>query len=179
MGDPGVLRTASFDPKVKAYWLISGTVVCAVTVVGIPLIPVYLILGHFLLNAYLKRLSCVLTPRSLEIKKGILSRTESTVPLEKITDLQMFQGPIMRAMGLHGFRVETAGQSSGATGYLLNMIGIEDTEGFRTAVLSQRDSLSEGGGRVAPPAPAHDDSVLVEIRDALLRIEQSLGDRSG
>ena len=70
--------------------------------------PVVMLITLLVMDRYLDRLSCTLTERTLEIRKGLLNRVESTVPLEKITDLQMFQGPIMRMLGLHGFRLETA-----------------------------------------------------------------------
>ncbi|MEQ8317310.1 MAG: PH domain-containing protein [Phycisphaerales bacterium] len=179
-----VLREASFDPKLSTYHLISGTIVLVVCIVTIPLAVVYLLVGKILIDKYIERMSCTLTERTLEIRKGWLNRVESTIPLEKITDLQMIQGPIMRAMGLHGFKVETAGQSSGPGGHLVSLIGIVDAPGFREAVLDQRDELSEGrsrrssGGPEAPAAvPAESSAALDDIRATLHRIEKLLQHR--
>lgn len=179
MSDHSILREASFDrAAIKKYYLWQPTIVMACTIVLIPVIPFVLLAVVLLMDKYLDRLSCTLTDRTLEIRKGLLNRIESTVPLEKVTDLMMFQGPIMRMLGLHGFRLETAGQSAGATGYLVNMIGISDTPGFRKAVLAQRDRVVAGTARVGSDdfAGADRPDVLVEIRDALLRIEQKLGE---
>ena len=89
--------------------------------------------------------------------KGVLTKVESTIPLTKITDLQMHQGPIM-PFGLKAFRVETAGQSSGAGGHLVDMVGIIDPEDFRAAVLAQRERLEDGGAPLAvEPARAGDE----------------------
>jgi len=182
------LREASFDPKLASYHLLTGTILFVVLIVTIPLAIVYFFVGRYFIDKYIERMSCTLTERSLEIRKGWISRVESTIPLEKITDLQMVQGPIMRAMGLHGFKVETAGQSSGPGGHLVSMIGIVDAPGFREAVLDQRDALSEGKGRSTPPAdqlhaaPVLDGSgsaeVLGDIRASLHRIEKLLEHRS-
>jgi putative membrane protein len=184
MSDHPVLREAEFDrAAIKKYYLWQPAIIMACTVVLIPVIPVVMLITVLIMDKYLDRLGCTLTERTLEIRKGLLNRVESTVPLEKITDLQMFQGPIMRMLGLHGFKLETAGQSAGPGGSLVNMIGIADTPGFRRAVLDQRDRMSDSGGKrrpagVAGAGPEIDESaVLVEIRDALLRIEQRLGDR--
>jgi putative membrane protein len=184
MTDHPVLREAAFDrAAIKKYYLWQPTIILACTVVMIPAIPIVLIVTMLVMDKYLDRLSCTLTERTLEIKKGLLNRVESTVPLEKITDLQMFQGPIMRWLGLQGFKLETAGQSSSPGGSLVNMIGIADTPGFRKAVLDQRDRLADGGlkRRGAPADPARPEideaAVLAEIRDALLRIERGLTDR--
>ncbi len=180
MSDHSVLRTSEFDSSVKKYYLVQPIIVLTLTIIGIPFIPLVLLITFFFLDKYLASLECTLTERTLEIKRGIFNRVESTIPLEKITDLQMYQGPIMRMFGLHGFKVETAGQSATATGSLVNMLGIKDTPGFRKAVLDQRDRLAASQGAPASQAPsdqpAADDAtaLIAEIRDALLRIENKL-----
>lgn len=176
-----VLREASFDPKLPTYYLLSGTLVLVVLIVTIPLAVVYFIVGKFFIDRYIERMRCTLTERTLEIRKGLFNRVESTVPLEKITDLQMVQGPIMRFFGLHGFKVETAGTSSGPGAHLVSLVGIVDAPGFRQAVLDQRDALADGRAstpRVDAPRPALPDesaALLVQIRDSLVRIEAKLG----
>lgn len=184
MPDHPVLREATFDrAAIKKYYLWQPTIIMLCTVVLIPAIPVVLIITLLFIDKYLDRLSCTLTERTLEIKKGLLNRVESTVPLENVTDLQMYQGPIMRMLGLQGFKLETAGQSSGPGGSLVNMIGIVDTHAFRAAVLAQRDRMSESGGKRRPAASdsaaetLDEAAVLVEIRDALLRIERKFDER--
>ena len=182
-----VLREASFDPKLSSYLLLSGVIVLVVCIITIPLALVYFVVGKLFIDKYIERLSCTLTERTLEIRKGWINRVESTIPLEKITDLQMVQGPIMRAMGLHGFKVETAGQSAGPGSHLVSMIGIVDASGFREAVLDQRDAVSEGRVRSTQPAdhtseaPSIDAAasaeVLTDIRDSLHRVEKLLSQR--
>ncbi len=188
MPDHPVLRTAEFNrANLKKYWLWQPVLICICTVVLIPVLPFALLITWLLVDKYLDRLSCELTTKTVEVRKGILNRVESTVPLEKITDVQYYQGPIMRMLGLEGFRVETAGQSAGATGYLVNMIGIEDTRGFRQAVLAQRDALASGGATTPAPAeapaasaqPAGSPGTLEEIRDILARMERKLTDAEG
>jgi putative membrane protein len=183
MADHPVLRQAEFDPKVKKYMLLSPVFVLTILIVTIPLAILWYIIAGFFVDRIVENWSCTLTERTLDIKKGIWNKTESTIPLEKITDLQMFQGPIMRYFGLHGFKVETAGQSSTAGGALVNMIGIVDTQGFRKAVLAQRDRLHDrdtgSAPRVAPSEPGAQSSseqvdLLREMRDTLARIETHL-----
>ena len=187
MSEPKILWNADFDPKVKSYYLWSTTVFLCITIIGIPIAILYLIFGNWLITKHLENLGCTLSERTLEIKKGILNKTESTIPLEKITDLQMFQGPIMRHFGLHGFKVETAGQSSPTGGALVNLIGIVDTKDFRQAVLDQRDRTNASASPVAAIAqsaiPTLNDpqttELLTDIRDSLQRIEQNFTNNSG
>tara|TARA_R110000744_G_scaffold119634_2_gene223102 strand:+ start:1935 stop:2495 length:561 start_codon:yes stop_codon:yes gene_type:complete len=185
MSEPTVLWDATFDKRVKPYYLWPTSIILCITIIGIPFAIVYILLGNWLIQKHLNNMGCTLNQRTLEIKKGILNKTESTIPLEKITDLQMFQGPIMRHFGLRGFKVETAGQSSGPGGSLVNIVGIVDAVNFRKAVLDQRDKLA-GSGSSTPHATSSASTgsaagndiaeTLVDIRDILARIESKMGD---
>ncbi|MHC4376303.1 MAG: PH domain-containing protein [Planctomycetota bacterium] len=171
--DDRVLLEAQFNPNVKTYWLLSGVIILLVCVVTIPLIPVWWILGMAFTDRYLSSLSCVLTERNLKVSKGVFVRQEKTVPLEKITDLGLVQGPIMRHLELEALSVETAGGTT--AGALVQMVGIVDTRDFRAAVLRQRDrlaSLVEGRSGAAPtdssaPAAPTDMTALLEAVNRL------------
>ena len=174
------LLEAQFNPKVKTYWLLSGTVVCIFTVIGIPLLLIWIPLGLLFTGRYLEAMNCVLTDKNLKVSKGVLNRVEKTVPLDKITDVALRQGPIMRALGLEALSVETAGQSS--QGALVMLVGVENAREFRDSVLAQRDKANESEvDAIAESEGANEKGhgpVLFEIRDALLRIEKALGKSS-
>jgi uncharacterized membrane protein YdbT with pleckstrin-like domain len=186
MSEERILWDAEFDSKIKPYYLWSTSIILCITVIGIPIAILYVIIGNWLISKHIANLGCTLNERTLEIKKGIMNKTESTIPLEKITDLQMFQGPIMRHFGLRGFKVETAGQSSGPGGALVNIIGIVNAVEFRKAVLDQRDQLASGSSSsrtVSTPAAESvstdaQSEMLGEIRDLLVKIESKLPNSS-
>ena len=184
MSEPTILLDAEFDQRVKSYWTWQPVLAFTLGIVTIPIAVLYAIVARFFIDRYLANLSCALTERTLDIKKGIWNKTESTVPLEKITDLQLFQGPVMRYFGIHGFKVETAGQSSPNSGSLVKLIGIVETKAFRGAVLEQRDRMNVAVSAmpvVQAPATGAGDlqtaELLTEIRDSLQRIEQSITSR--
>jgi putative membrane protein len=167
-----IIRTATFNPKVCTYWILVFTIVLFFTVVGIPFLLLWIPLSLYFTKRYLDRMECVLTERDLKVKKGLFVRVEKTIPLEKITDLGLVQGPIMRRMGLHQLSVETAGQS--APGSLVSLTGINDVEDFREAVLNQRDQIrtKPASSSVALSEPPTGDSELLrEISATLVRIE--------
>ncbi len=175
------LREASINPKVIRYHMWGIALLMVLTLFGIPLMPLVLPLAWILLKRYYERLHIVLTRRDLKVTRGILNHEEKSIPLEKITDLAIYQGPIMRLFELKGIRVETAGQSSG--GALVTVVGIEDVEAFRDAVLEQRDRISDRDNdepvtKNSSANPGAGDASTVElltsIRDSLARIEQSL-----
>ncbi len=194
MREETTLRVAQFSPKVQTYWMLSGTIVCVILclgLVGFVALPLWLVFGTMITTKVRQAMSCELTDRSLKFSKGVLTRVEKTVPLEKITDLGLIQGPIMRHFGLHMLMIETAGQS-GPGGALLRLTGIEDTPEFRAAVLEQRDRVvfdGKGGaaggdvgvvrgGEDPATVPESDTgelvTVLSDIRDTLGRIEDQL-----
>jgi len=169
------LRRAEFNSKVCIYWLLSVAILLTVTIIGIPLLLLWFPIGLALTKRYLDRMECLLTEKALKVKKGIFVRIEKTIPLEKITDMGMVQGPIMRYFDLHTLTVETAGQSG--QGALVSLTGIIDAKLFREAVLDQRESISNSS-QSAPEAarqePSEANPLLSEIRDSLLRIESIL-----
>ena len=170
-----VIRRAEFNPKVCQYWMLSGVMVLVLTLIGIPLLLIWLPLGLYFTRRYLDRMECVLTEKNLKVKKGMFVRVEKTIPLEKITDLGMVQGPIMRHFGIHKITIETAGQSS--AGPLVSMDGIVDVEDFREEVLDQRDKLlrKDAPSPAETKPPVTGDDILIQIHQTLLRIEKSLG----
>jgi putative membrane protein len=177
-----VLAEASFNRSVRSYWLLNGTLILTLSIVGILLLPIWWIVGYALTERYLRRMSCRLTERSLKLSKGVLVRQEKTVPLDKITDLALIEGPIMRLLDLQALKVETAGTST--AGSFITMVGIVNARAFRDRVLEQRDSVSladRGSSKAIPSASAEradatggSEATLGEIRDVLLRIESRL-----
>lgn len=179
MRDERILWEAKFNEKVTTYWLLNGMIILAVTVIGICLLPIWYFVGKELTNRYLRTYSCTLTNRSLKFSRGWLVRVEKTVPLDRITDLGLMQGPIMRWLDIEALSVETAGQS--AMGALLTVSGIEDGRAFRDAVLEQRDrvvgSQEDAAEKAGEGVASSDDSTLRAIHETLLRIESQLSDR--
>ena len=178
-----ILWEAEFNERVTTYWLLSGAWILAITCFGIVLVPVWFLIGGAVTRRHLKTYRCTLTNRNLKVTKGWILRIEKTVPLDRITDLAITQGPIMRYLDIEALSIETAGQS--AAGAVVTLAGIKDGRKFRDAVLKQRDLVvgSEEDRQLAQAAatpqaaPADSTELLQEIRDALLRIEGKLGGR--
>ncbi len=170
-----VLLEAEFDPRVKGYGRLAVSLLLVITVVGIPLIPFWLIWSVSYLPRAYARFSARLTPTSLEVTRGVYFRSDSTIPLDRITDVRLHDDPLMRMSGIQGLKVETAGQS-GTTSSEGNLIGVAAAPAFRDAILRQREILRDGGGSpsAAPSASgpvASDHELLREIRDLLQSID--------
>jgi putative membrane protein len=170
-----ILQKASFNPKIKTYFLWFGSLICLITVVLIPLIPIWLILGSFYLNRYFERLECELTTRSLRFKKGYIFHTERTIPLDKIQDLTFKEGPLLKYFGLSILKIETAGNTGQGTSDL-SLIGIIDAFEFRNLVFEQRDKVTDNRGSAPDQRTDPSTEILKDIRDSLKRIEQKMSE---
>lgn len=172
------LIEGEFDPRVKKYINILVSLILFVTIIGIVLIPFWLIFGRMYLNRYFKSLHCELTTRALKFKKGVLFQIERTIPLDKIQDLTFREGPLLRHLGLSTLKVETAGQSAqGSTDMSLTaIIGARD---FREKVIDQRDKITDlapTSSSTAPSVSVDGDSgdTLKAILETLRRIEEKI-----
>ncbi len=182
---------AEFHPNLRWYRYLQGAGLLIASVVGIVALPVWAVAGWWWSSRYWEELECELGERTLSIGYGIWFRTEKSIPLEQIQDVSVRHGPLLNWLGLTKLKIETAGHGSSeqAAG---NLVGIVEPVAFRDRVLERRERLSdrrsgalpagEGGGSVAAgsggsaPGDAGTAALLAEIRDALLRIEERLGD---
>lgn len=205
MSEERVLAEAEFSVDAVRYHVLSATwgsaavfgligLILTPFTFGLSLILLAVPLGIYALTnwyytLYFDRLSCVLTDRKLKIARGVLVRKEQAIPLDKITDMAMSQGPILRHFKLEQMTVETAGSSAaGVGGALASLTGIKDSHEFRSAVLAQRDKVVgsaeyDSASSAAAPNPMSEHpgqtEVLIEIRDTLKRIESTLSHDHG
>jgi len=172
-----IIHQTGFESNLGLYWLLSGAVYFSLSIVGIPLLLLWFPIGLWGTRRYIRNMSAELTSNKLIVRRGILTRTENTVPLDKITDMALIQGPIMRLFGLHKLTVETAGQSG--AGALISLVGIVDAPQFRTRVLEQKERLTQRP-HPASPSVQPDDALLqnvVEMVASLKRIEALLSQK--
>ena len=171
------VREAEFDPRVMGYVRALVSLIMLITVVGIPFIPFWLLFSISYAPKAFDRLSARLPTRALEVRMGVYFRKESTIPLDRITDIRLHDDPLMRMYGLRGIRVETAGQAGSSASAEGNLIGIIDAVEFRDAILRERDKITETPTAAPPPSSGAggDQSLLVEIRDLLQSIDAKAG----
>jgi len=166
--DSGHMFSVEFDRKVIVYWWLSAMLGLAVTIIGIPLAILWLLLGWIVHKKQFENLSCELTDRSINLRMGWLFKKQQNIPLDKLTDVSIHEGPILNFFGVVRMQFETAG----AQPFMLT--GVKDGPGFRDLVLKQRDSLSTLSGMSGQTSQSND--VLVEIRDILQQINANLSD---
>ena len=173
-----VIQKARFDSKLRVYLYLSSLGILLITVIGIPILPVWLFVGWWWAGRYFSSIQCDLTERRLRIRRGVIFRKDKTIMLDKIQDMSLQHGPIQRWFGITTLEVETAG-GSGTQGQAdAKLTGIVDAHAFQEAVIAQRDRIA---GQLPAPSATPSDSdgasttaLLADIRDTLHRVEQKL-----
>ena len=166
---------AEFSERIKTYILLSISLILLVTIIGIPLLLIWLLgFGQYISRRYYENLKCHLTERHLIFSKGAFFKVEKTIPLENIQDLTFLQNPILNWLDLKVLKIETAG-SSNPYGSDMKLIGITEAQSFKEQVLEQREKIRiRSEGRALMPEHSGEElKVLREIRDLLLDLKQT------
>jgi putative membrane protein len=104
----------------------------------------------------------------LVIRDGVLSRTERHIPLERVQDVEIEQGPLHRLLGLADVRVQTAGGGDEPEA-ALSAVSAADAERLRVAIAEGARRLSRAaapaaGVAAAPVGAAQDEEAAVVRR---------------
>jgi|TARA_B100001113_G_C21101688_1_gene619033 putative membrane protein len=165
--DSGHIMAVEFDRKIITYWWIMANFGLLITGVGILLMPIWIPFGWLVHKKQYDHMSGALTDRSINMRMGWLFKKQQNIPLDKLTDVSIHEGPILSAFGVVRMQFETAG----AAPFILT--GVKNANEFRDLVLRQRDSQIPLP--MTSPQPASNSSdVLVEIRDLLQEINANL-----
>lgn len=171
-----IIQVAEFNPKIKTYIIFTVSFVLTITVVGIPLLIIWLLgFGKYISGRYYESLKCELTSHHLEFKKGAIFKIEKTIPLENIQDLTFIENPFLKYFDLRILKVETAGQSNPAEGSDMKLVGIIDSADFKQKILKQRElqkNENRSEIRVTDANTEQTNNILMEIRDILNDIKK-------
>ena len=86
---------------------------------------------------WLAALRYCIDDRSLRVEQGVLFKSRKTIPFDKITDLELVQGPLQRAFDLWSIKVQTA--STGSHTPEAELMGVINPEQIREEILAARD----------------------------------------
>lgn len=169
-----LLFKAKFNELVKPYMLLYVAALMALTIVGIVLLPFWLLgIGQWWCRHYYAKLECELTEKSIRFKKGILVQVEKTIPLENIQDITFVEGPLLKYFDLCVLKFETAGQSAGQA-HNMQLIGIVNAQELRNLILSQREKRTLAKNSTTTSSGAENTVVLNEIKELLADIKTIL-----
>jgi len=88
-----------------------------------------------------------LTPEGIKIEKGVIWKRYITIPYGRIQNVDIYRGPLARALGLSDLQIQTAGYSYGkarSTEGRLPGLSPKDAEDLRDKLVKKIGSKSQG-----------------------------------
>ncbi len=138
-------------------------VVAAAT--GIPVLGIILF-SLYWIPLYYRSITYQLTITEITWQRGVWFRQTGIVPYNRITNVDIAQGPLMRFFTFSSLHIQTAGYSGQARAEIV-LNGIEDAGDLQEKIMgfvrSTRPVAVEGEPE-APPAVAMDGAVVEELR---------------
>jgi uncharacterized protein len=141
---------------------------------SIVLVPVLVFFAW--VGLYYKSMWYELREDEMSWKRGVWFRTTGIVPYNRITNIDVRQGPVMRLLGISTLAVQTAGYSGQAVPEI-RIEGMEHAEELRELIRSlvrQPGTGGDGTGGNPVPIPAVPVTTDQKILDELVRIRQLL-----
>lgn len=113
------------------------------TIVLFALIPIFLIFVLWT-SLYYRSMSYELHKDEMRWRRGVWFRTTGIVPYNRITNLDIRQGPVMRWLGISSISIQTAGYSGQAVPEI-RIEAIEQAEELRELIRSLVRRCSQAG----------------------------------
>ncbi|WP_336037251.1 PH domain-containing protein [Halobacterium yunchengense] len=154
-------------------------------VVSLVVVPPVLALAFLTwwIPAFYRTAAYRFTDDEIEYRRGVFFQQKTTVPYNRITNVDATQGPVERLVGAGSVGVHTAGYG-GQVGAELTVSGVSDYEPIRDQVLSnvrqRRPVATEGGDDATDEAgqPSRDRENLASEELAELRRIRELLERA-
>jgi len=100
-----------------------------------PLIVIIIFLSIWISKFY-NSIFYSLMENELVVEKGVIWKKKNIIPYSKITNVDVSQGPLERALGIASIRIQTAGYS-GAARPEASLIGIRNYERLKNTILEK------------------------------------------
>ena len=149
--------------------------IMVIWLLGLGLISIMWIVSFPLIHLWIKSLSYFIHDDRITIQSGIITKKEQNIPYRSITDFVLARGPFDRILGIGTIKIQTAGQSTSATGYEDSLSGLLDYEPIHTNLREKLKSLHPISGSIttSESVKQSDDSVLVQILEELKEIRRN------
>lgn len=107
-------------------------------------------------------------------KRGVMFRQTGIVPYNRITNVDIVQGPLMRLFGVHNLKIDTA-SGSGTNKAEIRLEGIADPEPLRDLIMTYVRGLSPAPCAIGAEFKQSDEPVDIEtLVEEVRKIRQIL-----
>ena len=147
-------------------WLVPAILAAPVVVAAVTGVPILagVLFTLYWIPLYYRSISYRLTVTEITWQRGVWFRQTGIVPYNRITNVDIAQGPLMRFFSFSALRVQTAGYSAQARAEIV-LNGIEDPKDLQEKIMGfvrRGGPVAVEGEPEAPPAAA--DAALEELR---------------
>lgn len=105
----------------------------------------YFVFGKWLIERQCEEFNYRVEGRTLRADWGVFFLKRKAIPLDRVTDFVLVQGPVMRMFNIWALQVQTA--STGTAMPEATLIAIENPEQIRDELLKRRDEAARASGR--------------------------------
>ena len=134
------------------------------------------VLSYPIIHLWTKNLTYIVRDDRVTIQSGILTKKEQNIPYRSITDFVLKRGPFDRLLGIGTIQIQTAGQSTTATGYegcLSGLIDYDSIHGDLRDKLKSLHPISEST-TTSEPIIKSGENVLIQILEELKEIRRRI-----
>jgi len=133
------------------------------------------VISYPIIHLWTKNLTYIVRNDRVTIQSGILTKKEQNIPYRSITDFVLKRGPFDRILGIGTILVQTAGQSTSATGYEGSLSGLIDYESIHGDLKDKLKSLHpiSESTTTSEPIIKSGENVLIQILEELKEIRKN------
>lgn len=156
-------------------WMFIDPVFGFLLLIGVVVLAVCLVFTCVWAPLYYQSVVYHLNDTEMTWKRGVFFRKTGIVPYNRITNVDIVQGPLMRLFGIYHLKIETAGGGASKSYSEIQIEGVTDPEPLRQMIMDfvrgQKPAAAATGTEYKVSAPANADmQALLEEVAAIRRL---------
>lgn len=116
-------------------WMFVDSVFTVLLIIGIAALGVCVVFACIWAPLYYKSVVYHLNDTEMTWKRGVFFRKTGIVPYNRITNVDIVQGPVMRLFGISHLKIETAGGGASKSSAEIQLEGISNPEPLRQLIM--------------------------------------------
>lgn len=156
-------------------WMFIDSIFSIFLILGIAALAVCVIFACIWAPLYYKSVVYHLNETEMTWRRGVFFRKTGIVPYNRITNVDIVQGPVMRVFGIYHLKIETAGGGASKNSAEIQIEGVENPEPIRQLIMDfvrgQKPAAAATGTEYKPVSSAAPDmQALLEEVSAIRRL---------
>ena len=156
-------------------WMFIDSIFSIFLILGIAALAVCVIFACIWAPLYYKSVVYHLNETEMTWRRGVFFRKTGIVPYNRITNVDIVQGPVMRVFGIYHLKIETAGGGASKNSAEIQIEGVENPEPIRQLIMDfvrgQKPAAAATGTEYKPVSYAAPDmQALLEEVSAIRRL---------